>query len=328
MKALVLEKPGLPETLKISEQPLPIPAPSEVRVKVIAVGLNPVDYKIAEGGWPSWRWPHILGLDVAGTVDAVGREVTSWKPGDRVFYHGNLSKPGGFAEFAIAPDHILTEIPKEVTFESAAAIPCAGFTAWQILSRKIPVKPDQTALIHGGAGGVGGFAIQLGHHLGLNILTTCSAANFSFVKKLGADYPIDYLREDVSACVNQITDGRGVDIALNTIDSDSATQDLTRLAFGGHLACVAGLPDFSKIEPFTRAISIHESALGGAHLSGDRIAQADLAEMGKELIDLVLEEKLSAMLTNVIALEAVPEALQRLSQRHVKGKLVARLDQY
>ena len=117
-----------------------------------------------------------------------------------------------------------------------------------------------------------------------------------------------------------------VDIVINTIDSDSATQDLKRVAFGGHLACVAGFPDFSKIEPFTRAISIHESALGGAHLSGDRTAQADLARMGKELIELVREEKLSPMLTKVISLEEIPQALISLSQRHVRGKIVARPD--
>ena len=326
MKALVLKKPGAPDTLILQEHSLPSPGPDEVRVKVMAVGLNPVDYKTAEWGWQSWLWPHILGLDVAGSIEAVGSEVNSWKPGDRVFYHGDLSKPGGYAEFAVAPAHILAKIPSEVRFENAAAIPCAGFTAWQILSRKIPVKPDQTLLVHGGAGGVGGFAVQMGRYLGLKVLTTCSAANFSAVKKLGADHLIDYTSEDVSTLVNEITNGRGVDIVINTIDSDSATQDLKRVAFGGHLACVAGFPDFSKIEPFTRAISIHESALGGAHLSGDRTAQADLARMGKELIELVREEKLSPMLTKVISLEKIPQALISLSQRHVRGKIVARPD--
>jgi len=326
MKALVLKKPGAPDTLILQEHSLPSPGPDEVRVKVMAVGLNPVDYKTAEWGWQSWLWPHILGLDVAGSIEAVGSEVNSWKPGDRVFYHGDLSKPGGYAEFAVAPAHILAKIPSEMKFENAAAIPCAGFTAWQILSRKIPVKPDQTLLVHGGAGGVGGFAVQMGRYLGLKVLTTCSAANFLAVKKLGADHLIDYTSEDVSALVNEITNGRGVDIVINTIDSDSATQDLKRVAFGGHLACVAGFPDFSKIEPFTRAISIHESALGGAHLSGDRTAQADLARMGKELIELVREEKLSPMLTKVISLEEIPQALISLSQRHVRGKIVARPD--
>ncbi len=325
MKALILEKPGSPESLKIADQPLPEPSPGEIRVKVMAVGLNPVDYKTAEWGHPSWQWPHILGLDVAGTVDDVGSGVTNWRPGDRVFYHGDLSKPGGYAEFAIAPAHIIARIPDNVTFEDAAAIPCAGYTAWQILSRKIPVRQNQTILVHGGAGGVGGFAIQLGRLLGLKVITTCSDDNFSVVKKLGAAQPIDYRSEDVTTRVMEITHGRGVDIAINTIDNESATEDMNRMAFGGHLACVAGLPDFTLIEPFTRAISIHESALGGAHLSGDRNAQTDLAEMGKELIEWVRDGKISSMLSKHVSLEQIPQALKDLSQRHVKGKIVARL---
>ena len=117
-----------------------------------------------------------------------------------------------------------------------------------------------------------------------------------------------------------------MDIAINTIDSKSATDDIKRLAFGGHIACVAGLPDFDQIEPFTRAISINESALGGAHLSGDTVAQADLAEMGKELIELVQDGKIMSMLSKVISLEEIPKALNDLSRRHVIGKIVARLD--
>lgn len=326
MKALILEKAGSPDTLKISDQPLPDPTAHEVRVRVMAIGLNPVDYKLAEGGFPSWKWPHILGLDVAGTIDAVGNDITAWKPGDRVYYHGDLSRPGGYAEFAVAPAHILAGIPKDITFENAAAIPCAGFTAWQVLSRKIPVKKKQTVLIHGGAGGVGGFAVQLSRHLDLNVITTCSAANFSVVKKLGADHSIDYRNEDVTARVKEITDDRGVDIAINTIDSDSATQDLKRLAFGGQLACVADLPDFSQIEPFARAPSVHEIALGGAHLSGDHSSQLDLAEMGKELIAFVRDQKLVSMVTSIISMEEIPEALIRLKNRHVQGKIVARLN--
>ena len=113
---------------------------------------------------------------------------------------------------------------------------------------------------------------------------------------------------------------------INTIDRESATRDLQHLAFGGHLACVAGLPDFSEIEPFTKALSFHESALGGAHLSGDHVAQRDLAHMGNELIAWVRDGKLSPMVTDVIPWADTPKALTRLSERHVRGKIVASLD--
>ena len=121
MKALIIERAGAPDTLKISEQPLPVPAPHEVRVRVMAIGLNPADYQTAEWGFPSWKWPHILGLDVAGTIDAVGNDITTWKTGDRVFYHGDLSQRGGYAEFAVAPAHILAELPEDLMSPSVTS---------------------------------------------------------------------------------------------------------------------------------------------------------------------------------------------------------------
>ena len=325
MKALILEKPGEPEGLKLTARPRPLPKPNEVLVKVAAVGLNPVDYKTAQMGWPTWQWPHILGLDVAGVVESVGNAVTQWQPGDRVFYHGDLSKPGGFAEYAKAPEHIISNIPNGVSFEDAAAIPCAGYTAWQVLSRRIPVKPGATILVHGGAGGVGGFALQLAHHLKTRVLTTCSKENSEYVRTLGADHVIDYNNEDVHSRVMALTDNQGVDIIINTIDEQSATKDLDILAHGGHLACVVGLPDLNRLERFTKAVSIHEIALGSAHLYGSHSAQADLSAMGNELIDMVQKGSLSTLLTETIDLASVPRALVRLSQRHVKGKIVATL---
>jgi NADPH2:quinone reductase len=178
MKALVLNSPGLPDSLSISDRPIPDPPEGSIRVKVMAVGLNPVDYKTAGIGVPDWSYPHILGLDVAGVVDALGHGVDTWQIGQRVFYHGDLSKPGGYAEYAVAPAHICAAIPEPVSFEHAAAIPCAGYTAWQILTRKIPLKKGQVILVHGGAGGVGGFAVQMSRHLGLKVLSTCSKEKF------------------------------------------------------------------------------------------------------------------------------------------------------
>jgi NADPH:quinone reductase len=323
MKALVLDKPGKPNTLRIADIPMPKPGPGEVRVRVKAVGLNPVDYKVADSGVPQWVYPFILGLDVAGTIEALGEAALGWRVGDNVFYHGNLAKPGGYAEFAIAPAHILGSKPDGVSFSEAAAIPCAGFTAYQILSRKIPVKPGQKILVHAAAGGVGGFAVQIARNMALDIMATCSKSNAEYVKGLGARHTFDYNTENVTKRIHHMTNGRGVDIVINTVDSQSATQDMERLAFGGHLACVAGLPDFSKIEPFTRALSIHESALGGAHLSGDRPSQEDLAAMANELIGWVQEGRISPMLSETISMEDIPQALLRLANRHVKGKIVA-----
>jgi len=323
MKAFVLDKPGHPHTLRLAEMPIPEPGHGEVRVRVHAAGLNPVDYKVAANGNPNWSYPFILGVDVAGTIETVGEGAGEWKAGDRVFYHGNLTKPGGFAEYAITTGHTIAAIPHHVTFEEAAALPCAGMTAYQALHRKLHVQSGQTILIHGGAGGVGGFAVQLAALAGLEVISTASAANFGFVKELGAHHMIDYRTEHVAARVKEVTCGRGVDAVLNTVSRAVATADLELLAFNGQLAYVAGAPDFSQIKPFTKAISFHEIALGAAHSSGDAIAQKDLAMMAEALAVLVSGKKVSAMLSEVISMEEIPSALGRLSERHVRGKIVA-----
>jgi NADPH:quinone reductase len=325
MKALVLHNKGQWEEMRVEDIPEPTPNNDEILVEVHAIGLNPVDYKTATGGNPHWSYPHILGLDVAGVVSEIGEGVTQWKKGDRVVYHGNLTKKGGFAEFAVTTAHTVSRIPENVSFEDAAAIPTAGYTAYQALFRKLPIDQVETILIHGGAGGVGGFGVQLAKMAGKTVISTASAHNHEYVKSLGADYVIDYRKEDVTARIKEITNGRGVDAVIDAVSRQSATDSLDMLAFLGHIVYISGGPDFTKIKPFTKAISFHEIALGAAHQSGDIKAERDLALMGDEMLKLMSEGKLASMLKEVITLDEVPEALKRLSERHVKGKIVARI---
>lgn len=322
MKALVLDKPGQPNTLYMTDLPQPVPGEGEVRVRVEAVSLNPVDYKLARAGHPAWSYPFVLGLDVAGTIDAVGTGVDSWQVGDRVFYHGNLARPGGFAEYTVTVAHVMAKIPPEVSFVDAAAIPCAGLTAYQALFRKLHLQAEQTILVQGGAGGVGGFAVQLATHIGATVITTASQHNFDNVKQLGAIHAIDYRQEDVKQRVLEITNGRGVDAILDTVSSASATMGAELLAFGGGLACIAGMPDFSKVS-FDKAISIHAIMLGGVYFSGDQTAQQDLARMAEEMIALVAEKKIDPLVSQVITLDEIPTGLTQLAGRHVHGKIVA-----
>jgi NADPH:quinone reductase len=325
MKALVLDRPGTPDTLHLAEMPQPQPGEGEVRVKVHAVGLNPADYKFALRGFRTWKYPFILGLDVAGTIDALGPSVTGWNLGDAVYYHGNLSKPGGFAEWTIATAHAIAPLPEKLSFLEAAALPCAGFTAYQVLYHKLNIKPGQTLLVQGGGGGVGGFAIQLAALEGLQVITTCSGHNSEWVRQLGATEVLDYTNEDITNRIREITQGRGVDAILDTVSSKSATEGIGMLAFGGGIACVNGLPDFTKLESFGRALSVHDVALGGAYFAGDRVAEMQLAEIGKAFGNLVTTRKINPLLQEAIGLENIPEALVQLSQRHVRGKIVAEI---
>lgn len=325
MKAIVLDQPGPPDTLHLAEMPQPAPQAGEVRVRVQAVGLNPADYKFALRGFRTWIYPFILGLDVAGTIDAIGPDVTNWSIGDAVYYHGNLAKPGGFAEYAIAPAVAIAPMPKNFSFAEAAALPCSGFTAYQVLHRKLAIRAGQTLLVQGGAGGVGGFAIQLAALAGLRVITTCSAANFDWVRQLGATDMIDYAKEDVLTQVKALTGGRGVDAIVDGVSGASATAGLDMLAFGGGIACVNGLPDLAKLQSFGRALSVHDVALGGAHLCGDVVAQQQLAEIGQAFGELASAHQFNPLLQELIALEDIPPALVRLSQRHVRGKIVAQI---
>lgn len=209
MKALCLDKPGPIESLYLTDREEPTPKSDEIRVQVRAVGLNPVDYKIARTGHPAWQFPFILGLDVAGIIDSVGENVRELSPGQRVVYHGDLSKPGGFAQYAATNARAVSVIPEQLSFTDAAALPCAGYTAFQAIHKKLKVVSGKTILIHGGAGGVGGFALQLSRLANLKVFTTCSRRNFEYVMSLGADQAIDYNTEDVAAQIKAATGGRG-----------------------------------------------------------------------------------------------------------------------
>ncbi len=325
MKAWLLHQPGWWRELTLGEIPAPEPGPGEIRVAVHAVGLNPVDYKIAVTGLPYWQYPFVLGLDVAGVIDRVGAKVSEWKPGDRVFYHGNLARHGGYAEYAVTTAHTVAGIPRQLSFIDAASLPCSGLTAYHSLHRRLHVRAGQTILIQAGAGGVGGFAIQLAKHAGLKVLTTCSAGNIPYVGSLGAERPIDYTSEDVVEATRAATGGRGVDAILESLESDIATRDLGLLAFNGGMACLVGLPDVSRLQAFTVSPSIHEVFVGGAHLFGDRLAQEDMKIMAEHLVALIVEGAVRSLPVSTIPFEGIPEGLDALAGGHVRGKIVASL---
>ncbi|PZD97426.1 zinc-binding alcohol dehydrogenase [Paenibacillus sambharensis] len=324
MKAVILEKPGTPETMRLTDVIIPEPGPGRIRVRVKAASLNPVDYKVAAGGHPSWTYPVIPGIDAAGIVDAVGEGVTRWKAGERVVFHGDVAISGAFAEYAVTTAHTAAAIPEGLTYEAAAAFPCAGLTAYQALVRKMRFEAGQSIFIHAGAGGVGGYAIQLARTLGAGqIMTSASRHNFDYVTNLGADVVIDYNSDNVHERIMELTNGRGVDCILNTVNRATAQADLSALAFGGQLTCIAGSPEVvADFQPSWKSITLHKLMLGGAHTSGDIHAQEDLARMADEFMSLMLEKQIDPMISEMIKLDEVPAALTRLSQRHVRGKIV------
>ncbi|MGW0866072.1 zinc-binding dehydrogenase [Streptomyces sp. NPDC002611] len=322
MHALVLDWPGTCDTLRPADLPTPEPGPGQVRVEVEACGLNPSDYQRAAYGIPEWEWPAVLGLDVVGVVDAVGEHVTHVRPGQRVAYHGDIRERGGFAEYSLADATVLAPVPDGLAPATAAALPSAGLTAYQAVIRRLGVGKGDTVLITGGAGGVGGFAVQLAALAGARVFATEAAHNAEHVEALGAEAVIDFRTEDIPTRVRELTDGRGLDAVVDTIGTDSATANLRLLAHGGGLAAIAGRPDLSAVPPFGMAPSVHEIALGAAYTVGDERSRAQLSSMLTDLLALTAEGRLDPMLARRVRLDEVPAALVELSGRGVRGKLV------
>jgi len=325
MKAWLLKEAGSLDYMKWGEIADPKEENGELLVRVKAVALNPVDYKVATNGNSAWNYPHIVGVDLAGEVVSVGEGVRGFNAGDRVAIHTNLGKKGAFAELAVVDARAAGRIPDEVTYEDAAAILCAGMTAYEAVVQKLNSTHKKNILIHAGAGGVGGFAIQLSKMQGLKVFTTASKSNHEWVKNLGADVAIDYKEENVTERIMEETNGRGADLILNTVGRDAATEDLERLAFSGHLAYIAGAPDLSGVKPFSLSPSIHEVALGAAHASGDDRAVSNLAFMAEELMGMVKDGRLKSLVTKVLPREELVEGLKELQGRHVRGKIIVKM---
>jgi len=295
MKAWVvhskIEKASLftPDILKLEKDyPLPPVEDGKLVVKVHACGLNPVDYKLAAF---ARKFPFVPGCDIAGTVHKVGTNVVGFKEGDRVYFHGDIqSTYGGYCDYTLINAKTVSHIPEGVSFIDAAALPTASWTAWVALHDKLRVRSGETILVTAASGGVGGYVVQLAKLSGLTVIGTCSSKNASYVKKLGADHVIDYNTEDIMGRVKELTNGRGIDIWIDMLGSDSADLGLKCLAFGGSLVVVQGNPTTPLGDLFAKQVSVHEVFLGAAH-GADEKYQMHFAEMGNSIIKLVNEKK-------------------------------------
>ena len=241
MKALVLN--GAHAPLHLEQRPVPVPRDHEVLVRICASGANHLDLKIRAGAAPQAKhpFPAILGIDLAGIVEAVGKHVTALAVGDEVFgmIGGVGGRPGSLAQFATADARLLAHKPERLTMRQAAAIPLAFITAWEGLVDRARVKEGQYVLIHGGAGGVGHMAIQIAAAFGARTFATTSAGNAAYVASLGA-VPIDYREKSVDHYVAEHTHGKGFDIIYDTVGGhvlDASFQAVKRF---GHVVSALG----------------------------------------------------------------------------------------
>jgi NADPH2:quinone reductase len=238
MKAIQIEDPGQTYRLTLAQTAKPVPAPGEVLIKVAAAGLNHADMAQARGMYPPPPGASpILGMEVSGTVEAVGENVSNCEVGDEVCA---LIPGGGYAEYALASALCVLPVPNGVSLVDAAALPEVHFTVWTNLMDAARLKPGETVLIHGGSSGIGTAAIQMLHARGHKVLTTAgSREKCDACVKLGADRAINYREEDFVEIAKAETGGRGVDVILDMVGGDYIQRNMSAAAIWGRIVNIA-----------------------------------------------------------------------------------------
>src|SRR5947199_3475364 len=233
MKAAFIEQYGGPDVLRYGDLPDPVPAPGEVVIDVHAASVNAADWKVRTGQYEPAKFPLILGRDFSGVVAAVGTGVADLRVGDAVFGVCEAGQEGAYAEKIAVKAAIIAKKPERLSHVNAAALALTGLTALSAVEDTLKLNRGETILIQGGAGGVAGFAIQLGKHVGARVITTASAANRDYVRGLGADEVIDYNAVDFTQAV------RDCDAVFDTVGGDVAQRSFAVLKPGGRAAFIA-----------------------------------------------------------------------------------------
>ncbi len=267
----------------------------------------------------------VLGCDGAGTVEAVGDAVTRFKPGDAVWYcHGGLGGPhGNYAEYAVVDEVIAQPKPASLTFVEAAAAPLVLITAWEALHDRARIAPEQTVLIHGGAGGVGHVAIQLARLAGARVATTVSGAEKAeFVHGLGAEYAIDYRREALVGAIADWTGGRGVDVCLDTVGPEVFARSIEVMAVYGDLVTILDPGGLSLKEARHRNLRLSLELMLTPQLRQMAGALAHQGEILRRCGELLDAGHLHITVAETYPLAAAADAHRRLEAGGMQGKLV------
>ncbi|WP_433733638.1 NADP-dependent oxidoreductase [Nocardia sp. CA-129566] len=308
MRAIQQEHWGGPETMRLVEIERPKPLYTEVLVKVIAAGVNPVDcFSRAGRAYTDARTlPFVNGWDVAGIVEEVGYGVTRFRPGDRVYGMPWFPRTAGaYAEYVTAPSHQFARMPTGSSFTEAAALPLAALTAWQMLVDIARVAPGQRVLVSAAAGGVGHLAVQIAKSFGAYVIGTARSAKHDFLAELGADETIDYTTTDIAATV------RDVDIVIQMYGGDPALRMLETLRPGGILV--------NGQAAWTPGMDERAAELGVR--ASTFLVEPDRADL-ESLTDLVEKNQLRPHVETVLPLEQAAEAHRLIEQGRTTGKIV------
>lgn len=330
MKALAIRRYKAP--MELMDLPRPVPGPGDLLVRVRAASVNPVDFKIRDGGVKvllSYSFPLILGNDLAGDVEAVGPDVTKFAVGDAIYTRLDKDRIGAFAEYALVRESAAAKKPARLDYVQAASLPLVGLTAWQALVDLAGLRAGQKVLVHAGSGGVGTFAIQLAKHLGAHVMTTASTKNHALLKSLGADEVIDYKTtrfEEVA---------KDQDVVFDTQAGETLLRSFETIKPGGVVVTVGGKPDGK----FARAWGLSLPLvwlLSFLNRKVDRLAKqknarfeylfmhasgAQLEEIGA----LVDKGVIEPILDRTFPLDAAGEAIAYVESGRAVGKVVVRV---
>lgn len=245
MKAAILNEFGPVENFQIVDVPIPQPGYRQVLVKIFATSVNPLDFQVRRGDYRNeLPLPVITGHDVSGEIVEVGPGVENFKVGDQVYYTPEIFQgQGSYAEYHCAHESIIALKPKSLSHLEAATLPLAAGTAWEMLVTRAQLKINQSILVHGGAGGVGIPTIQIAKAIGATVFTTAKKVHHPFLLELGADHVIDYENENYVDAVQQITDGKGVDVVIDTLGGNTLSDSGLVL---GQMGQVVTLVDIEK----------------------------------------------------------------------------------
>ncbi|MCO5733441.1 zinc-dependent alcohol dehydrogenase family protein [Rhizobium sp. SSA_523] len=316
MKAAVLTRFGGPDAFELRNVDVPAVGPRQVRVRVHATAINPLDYQIRRGDYVDHvPLPAIIGHDISGVIEELGPDVNEFAVGDEVYYTPKIfGGAGSYAEQHVADVDLVGRKPRNLTHIEAASLTLVGGTVWEAFVQRAQLQAGETILIHGGSGGVGTIAVQVAKALGARVITTARARDHDFVRSLGADETIDYTAEDYVEAVARLTAGEGVHVIFDTIGGDALTRSPLALADGGR---VVSLVDLSKpqnlIEAWGKNAAYH--FVFTRQNRGKLDALTDLVERG--LVKPVVGATLP-----LAQISEAHELLENGSARGLRGKVV------
>lgn len=328
MKTFIVDKYGKDSRLRAGDWPEPEIGGRDVLVRVRASGVNPLDAKIMAGEFKlvlPYKAPFVLGNDLAGVVERVGRSVRRFAPGDEVYARPDKDRIGTYAELIAVDEADLARKPAGLTMAQAASLPLVALTAWQALVEKANVRPGQKVLIHAGSGGVGTIAIQLAKHLGAHVATTTSTANVDWVRDLGADQVIDYRKADFE------TELRDFDVVLDSLGGENLAKSLRILRPGGLAIGIGGPPDpdFAAQlgRPLLRPVLavLSRKVRRAARKRGVRYSFLFMRAEGhqlQEITALVEAGVIRPVVDRIFDFAETPAALDYVGSGRVKGKVV------